>query len=105
MFKEVINYGKKANWKAIDLKCCVNYLRGTTLPFETFLTHDLDLSQTEQEIFSAFRDSTKRNIKKAIQKGVHVTIENTLRIRKRILQVKLHHPKEPRSSAPAVLFF
>ena len=51
MFKEVINYGKKANWKAIDLKCCVNYLRGSTLPFETFLTHDLDLSRTEHEIF------------------------------------------------------
>ena len=78
MFKQVINHGKKAHWKAIDLKCCVNYLRGSTLPFETFLTHDLDVSQTEQEIFAAFRDSTKRNIKKAIQNGVHVEIQNTL---------------------------
>jgi len=77
IFKEVINYGKKANWKAIDLKCCVNYLRGTTLPHETFLTHDLDLSKKEQEIFSAFRDSTKRNIKKANQKGLRVTIDNS----------------------------
>jgi hypothetical protein len=73
----VIDYGKKANWKAIDLKCCVNYLRGTTLPFETFLTHDLDVSQKEDEIFSAFRDSTKRNIKKAIRDGVKVNIKNT----------------------------
>ena len=78
MFKEVINYGKKANWKSIDLKCCVTYLRGTTLPYETYLTHDLDVSHTEQEIFSAFRDSTKRNIKKAIQKSVHVNIRNTM---------------------------
>ena len=28
--------------------------------------------------FSSFRDSTKRNIKKAIQNGVHVTIQNSL---------------------------
>jgi len=78
MFKQVISYGEKANWKVIDLKCCVNYLRGTTLPFETFLTHDLNVSQTSNEIFSAFRDSTKRNIKKAIQNGVQVKIQNTL---------------------------
>ena len=77
-FSDVITYGKKANWKAVDLKCCVNYLRGTTLPFETFLTHDLDMSQTEQEIFHTFRDSTKRNIKKSIQKGVHVRIQKSL---------------------------
>lgn len=77
-FKEVINYGKKAYWKSIELKCCVNYLRGTTLPFETFLTHNLDLSQSKQDIFSNFRDSTKRNIKKAIKKGVHVRIQKSL---------------------------
>jgi lipid II:glycine glycyltransferase (peptidoglycan interpeptide bridge formation enzyme) len=42
------------------------------------LTHDLDLSQTEQEIFTTFKDSTKRNIIKAIQKGVHVKIQKSL---------------------------
>jgi len=78
MFKQVIRHGKKANWKAIDLKCCVNYLRGSTLPFETFLTHDLDVSQTDQEIFYHFRDSTKRNIKKAIQNHVNVKIQKSL---------------------------
>lgn len=74
----VIQYGKKANWKALDIKGGIKYLRGTTLPSETFLTHNLDLSQTEQEIFSTFRGNTKRNIKKAIQKGVHVKIRNTI---------------------------
>lgn len=78
VFEHVIDYGKKANWKAIDLKCCVSYLRGTTLPYETFLTHDLDVSQPEQEIFSSFRDSTKRNIKKAIQSGVQVKVQHSL---------------------------
>ena len=79
MFKHVIDYGEKANWNAIDLKCCVNYLRGTTLPFETFLTHDLNVSQNQEEIFSAFRDSTKRNIKKAIQNRVQVKVQNSLK--------------------------
>ena len=76
-FNEVINYGKKADWKTIDLKCCSKYLRGTALPFETFLTHDLNLTQTEQKMYSTLRDSTKRNINKANQKGVQVIIDNS----------------------------
>jgi len=78
IFNKVIRYGENANWKAINLKCCVNYLRSTTLPFEAFVIHDLDVSQDEDEIFSNFRDSTKRNIKKAIQNGVQVKIQNSL---------------------------
>jgi GNAT acetyltransferase-like protein len=78
IFKEIIKYGKKTNWRIIYLKGNVKFLEGTIFPFVTFLTHDLDLSKTEQEIFSTFRDSTKRNIKKAVKNGVHVNIRNTL---------------------------
>jgi hypothetical protein len=77
-FKEVINYGRNANWKTINLRCCDSNLRTMTFPFETFLTHNLDLSKDEREVFSTFRNSTKRNIKKAVKKGVQVYIKNTL---------------------------
>ena len=78
IFKQIVRYGQKASWKAIDLKGGIKYLRDTTLPFETFLTHDLDLSQTDQDIFSTFRNSTKRNIKKAVKNGVHVEIQSSI---------------------------
>ena len=47
-------------------------------PFSTYLGHTLDLTGGEEKIFSRFRDSTKRNIKKAIKEGVEVKKENTL---------------------------
>jgi len=42
------------------------------------LGHILNLSQSEKEIFSHFRDSTKRNTKKAIKEGVEVKIHHSL---------------------------
>ena len=78
IFKEVIKYGKNSNWKIIDLRGNIKLQEDTILPFTTFLTHDLDLSKTEQEIFSTFRNSTKRNIKNAIKRGVKVNLQNTL---------------------------
>jgi len=78
IFKEVINYGKKAGWKTIDFKGGIKYFKDVALPFDTSLTHNLNLLQKEEDVLSTFRNSTKRNIKKAIQKGVHVAIKNTL---------------------------
>jgi lipid II:glycine glycyltransferase (peptidoglycan interpeptide bridge formation enzyme) len=37
------------------------------------LSHELDLREDEEEVFSRFRDSTKRNIRKAIKEGVEVS--------------------------------
>jgi len=79
IFKDVINYGKKINWKNIYIKGGNKFLDDSILPVNTFLTHDLNLSRNSEEVFSSFRDSTKRNIKKAIKKGVKVKIENTLK--------------------------
>lgn len=48
------------------------------LPSLHFLGHHLDLSQNEELIISSFKDSTRRNIKKAITEGVEVKILNSL---------------------------
>jgi hypothetical protein len=77
IFDQVIQYGKRSGWKHIDLKGGKKYLQDT-VTFETFLSHDLDLTRAEEEIFSAFRNSTKRNIKKAIKENVQVRILNSL---------------------------
>ena len=47
------------------------------VPFRSYLGHTLNLSDNEEVIFSRFRDSTKRNIRKAITEGVVVEISNS----------------------------
>ena len=77
ILNKVIQYGKQAGWIYLDFKGGKEYFHDMT-PYETHLTHNLDLTHTEQEIFSTFRSSTKRNIKKAIKEGIQVKILNNL---------------------------
>ena len=53
-------------------------LHPTPCPFSAYLGHTLDLTGGEEKILSSLRDSTKRNIKKAIKEGVAVKILNSL---------------------------
>ena len=77
LFGKVVEYGEKAKWKNIEFRGGEEYLQGN-IPSQTYLTHNLDLTHAEQEIFSTFRKSTKRNIKKAIKEGIQVKILNNL---------------------------
>lgn len=47
-------------------------------PSSSHYGHTLDISRDDKEIFFAFRESTKRNIKKAEREGVKVTISDSL---------------------------
>ena len=81
LFKEIFNrisaYGKKRKWKFFELRGGGTFLDNTPSACYYF-GHTVDLSQGENHIFSRFRDSTKRNIKKAISAGVEVKICNSL---------------------------
>ena len=77
MIKDLLNnitdYGKKSGWKYIEFR------PGRKFPRElrasaSFYHHILDLQEGEHQIFFKFRDSTRRNIKKAIREGVQVKI-------------------------------
>ena len=76
LFWKIIEYGKKAKWNTIEIRGAKEYLQGK-IPFATYLTHSLDLAHPEQKIFSTFRSSTKRNIKKAIKENVKIKILNS----------------------------
>lgn len=70
-------YGKKAGWKYIELR------GGTTLltnagPSVSYLGHTLDLTAGEARLFSGFRDSTRRNIKKAEKEGIEIIVSDTI---------------------------
>ena len=73
----LISYGKKAAWKTLELRFGVSQLQ-QILPSYTYYGHTVDISGKEDEIFSSFRSSTKRNIRKAIKEGVKVRILNSL---------------------------
>jgi hypothetical protein len=75
MFDFVKEYGRKCNWKFIEI-------RGGDYPDETavnfFYGHRLKLTPNSEQIFSRFDDATKRNIRKAIREGVEVNIHRSM---------------------------
>lgn len=77
LFEHIIENGKKCGWKSLELRSNSDLLP-STLPSLTYLGHVLDLSQSEAQVFSHFRDSTKRNPQKAMREGVEVKIDHSL---------------------------
>jgi len=77
IFNYIINYGEKAQWKYFELKAGEKLFKDIK-PSAIFCRHVLNLSKSVDLVFSKFRDSTKRNIKKAIREGVKVKIYNSL---------------------------
>ena len=71
LLQTVVRYGKEAGWQSLQVRGGDGYLQ-ESLAEETFLNHVLALSGTADEIFSAFRGSTRRNIRKAEKQAVTV---------------------------------
>jgi hypothetical protein len=76
IFNRIIEYGKTAGWKHIDLRGENAYFNGKPAT-ESFYVHSLDLSRGKEKIFSQFRNSTKRNIKRAQKENLDVRIQNS----------------------------
>ena len=76
LIDDVIKYGKNAGWKSIEWRGGQEFFDDVT-PSSYYYTHTLDLLENEEQILSHFRDSTKRNIKKATKEGVEVSISNS----------------------------
>ena len=52
--------------------------RNPFVPFVSYLGHTLDLTKGEKALYSGLRDSTRRNIKKAVAQGVEIRVSNDL---------------------------
>ncbi len=76
VLQELITYGRQQGWKYLELRGGQSLLPGTK-PSEEVWDHTLNLSPDENNVFSALKDSTRRNVKKAIKKGVEVKILNS----------------------------
>ncbi|GMT46722.1 MAG: hypothetical protein IEMM0007_0288 [bacterium] len=73
----LIEYGKQAGWKYIEMRSLRNMSENIPPSLE-YYGHTLRLSKDEDLIYSQFRSSTQRNIKKATSQGVRVAVFRTL---------------------------
>jgi Uncharacterized protein involved in methicillin resistance len=73
VFRHITEYGKRAGWQSIEIRGCTHF--GAKVQPSCFnYGHTLRLLSDDQKIFAGFKDSTKRNIRKAIKEGVEVSI-------------------------------
>jgi hypothetical protein len=75
--KEVREYGRKNSWKTVEWRGNQEHFE-TAPPSAVYRCHALDLSVPEERAFSNFKSNTRRNINKAIKKGVRVDLGETL---------------------------
>jgi len=67
----MVDHGKTAGWAYLEFRDAAPFLSGFPAA-STYCGHVLDLSGGEEKVHSALGDSTKRNIRKALRKGVTV---------------------------------
>ena len=70
-FQELVEYAASKKWKSIEFRGGKKYFQDTD-PSSFYYHHSLDLTIGEDDIFSKFCPSNKRNIRKAIKEGVKV---------------------------------
>lgn len=68
------DYGSGAGWEYSEWRDG-SYFDGDACPYESFFTHDLDLTKSEAELFSLLKASNRRNIRKAKKQPISVQSE------------------------------
>ncbi len=76
--KILLEYGGRLGWKYFELRGGESVIGDLVDSYRTYYIHSLELSQNDNEIYKKFRDSTKRNVKKAIERGVKTEISKSL---------------------------
>jgi hypothetical protein len=76
-FEALTRKAQAEKWVSIQLRGGTR-LHSSAEPYDTIITHDIDLTQSEPALFQSFRSSTKRNIRNAKESGLAVTHETSL---------------------------
>jgi len=72
----LIDHGKQAGWNHLELRGRKDYLEESA-DTASFVSHSLCLAGDEEKILKSFRDSTRRNIKKAAKTNLKVIFNDT----------------------------
>jgi hypothetical protein len=73
LLESVIGHGRRAGWRYLELRSGAG-MAGATPPFTVCLGHTLDLRGGPERLAAGLRDSTRRNIKRARNSGVRISI-------------------------------
>jgi hypothetical protein len=77
IFREILDcitlYGKRSGWKYFELRGGKVFLNDVP-SFADHFTHIISLTGDEAQLNKSFRDSTRRNIKKAVREKVDITL-------------------------------
>jgi lipid II:glycine glycyltransferase (peptidoglycan interpeptide bridge formation enzyme) len=76
LMESISEYGEAVGWKTVEIRCR-DIVLDNAVPSQVFLNHVLELRGGEVDLLSRFRDSTRRNIRKAKKEGVEVRIEDS----------------------------
>jgi lipid II:glycine glycyltransferase (peptidoglycan interpeptide bridge formation enzyme) len=77
MLQYVLEYGKTAGWKHLEFRGGHEGLDRSPVNTAHF-SHTVELDRDAAKIFSTFRNSTKRNIKRAQKENVMVDLSYSL---------------------------
>ncbi len=77
IFEQVLAYGRDKGWKYVELRGGKHLLEDANMS-DVFWAHTLPLLSDEKKVAERFRDSTKRNIKKAISSNVVIRELSTI---------------------------
>ena len=72
----VLEYGRRSRWDYIEWRTTKDFGEGAK-PTESYLTHDLDLERSEEELFSGLIESNRRNIRRATKDGLNILFDNS----------------------------
>jgi hypothetical protein len=72
-----IEYGKKKGLTSLEIRTRKEVPEEVS-PYGYYLHHDLNITVGEENLFSRFRASNQRNIKKAAREGVEIKFQNSL---------------------------
>ncbi len=72
----ILEYGKESGWQHVEFRGDSGLFYNET-PSQCFYEHSLELCKDENKLFETFRESTKRNIRKAEREGVAIEVHNS----------------------------
>ena len=74
--RTVCDHGRAARWRYIEWRTAGELVPGAK-PSESFLTHDLDIGRSEQDLRSGMDEGHRRNLKKAQESGLLTRIDGS----------------------------
>ncbi|MFO7560828.1 MAG: GNAT family N-acetyltransferase [Desulfobacterales bacterium] len=77
LLNSAIEFGKKAKWRYLDIHGGEELFQGAN-PSTKYYGHLLELESDPNQIFLKFRDSTRRNIRKAARSDLTIQMSNSL---------------------------